>query len=89
MVRIRLRRMGGKKQPSYRLVVTDIRNARNGAFLEIIGNYDPRTNPETVVIQEEKALDWLKKGAQPTATVARLLKKTGVMAKFKPVEEKA
>ncbi|MDD5126652.1 MAG: 30S ribosomal protein S16 [Dehalococcoidales bacterium] len=89
MVRIRLRRMGGKKQPSYRLVVTDIRTPRNGAFVDVIGNYNPRTNPETVVIEEEKALHWLKQGAQPTATVARLLNKTGIMAKFKPVKEKA
>jgi small subunit ribosomal protein S16 len=81
--------MGGKKQPSYRLVVADIRTPRDGAFLDIIGHYDPRTNPETVVVQEEKALHWLKQGAQPSTTVARLLTKTGIMAKFKPVEEKA
>jgi small subunit ribosomal protein S16 len=81
--------MGANKQPSYRVVVTESRNARNGAFLKIIGHYDPRTEPETVSINETEAIKWLKDGAQPTATVARLLKKTGIMEKFKPSKEKA
>jgi len=89
MVKIRLRRMGATKQPSYRVVVTDSRNARNGAFLSILGHYDPRTQPETVSINEAEALKWLKDGAQPSATVARLLTKTGIMEKFKPSKEKA
>jgi small subunit ribosomal protein S16 len=89
MVKIRLRRMGANKQPTYRVVVTDSRNARNGAFLSILGHYNPRTEPETVSINEAEALKWLKDGAQPTATVARLLKKTGIMEKFKPSKEKA
>ena len=89
MVKIRLRRMGATKQPSYRLVVADSRTARNGAFISIIGHYDPRTEPETVVIHEEEALKWLKDGAQPTATAARLLTKAGIMEKFKAVKEKA
>ena len=89
MVKIRLKKNGANKQPSYRVVVTESRNPRDGAFLSIIGHYDPRTEPETVSINEAEALKWLKEGAQPTATVARLLKKTGIMEKFKPSEEKA
>ncbi|OGO07320.1 MAG: 30S ribosomal protein S16 [Chloroflexi bacterium RBG_13_57_8] len=88
MLRIRLRRMGARKHPSYRLVVADMRSPRDGAFVEIIGNYDPMTNPETVVIKEERALYWLKKGAQPSDTTARLLGKAGILEKFKPVKEK-
>lgn len=79
MVKIRLRRVGARKQPSYRVVVTDSRTPRNGAFIEIIGNYNPRTSPETVVIKEEKARLWLSRGAQPTDTVARLLAKAGII----------
>ncbi len=89
MVKIRLRRVGAKKRPSYRLVVADVRSPRDGAFISIIGHYDPLTDPETIVIDEEKALKWLKQGAQPTATAARLLSKTGIMEKFKPIKEKA
>lgn len=87
MLKIRLRRVGAKKQPSYRLVAADARSPRNGAFVEIIGHYNPLTEPETIVIQEERALHWLKQGAQPTATAARLLTKAGIMGKFKPVKE--
>ena len=88
MLRIRLRRTGARKHPSYRVVVADSRLARDGAFVEIIGNYDPMTNPETVVIKEERALYWLKQGAQPSETTARLLGKAGILEKFKPVKEK-
>jgi len=88
MVKIRLRRVGAKKKPSYRLVVADSRAPRDGAFINIIGHYNPLTNPETVVIDEEKALHWLKQGAQPTATAARLLSKLGIMEKFKAPKEK-
>lgn len=88
MVKIRLRRVGSKKKPSYRLVVADARAPRDGAFINIIGYYNPLTAPETVVIDEEKALNWLRQGAQPTATAARLLSKVGVMEKFKPIKEK-
>ena len=70
-------------QPSYRVVVTDSHAPRDGAFIEIIGHFNPRTNPETVVINEERALDWLNKGAQPTVTAGRLLTKAGIMDKFK------
>lgn len=69
------------------MVVADSRAPRDGAFINIIGHYDPLTDPETVVIDEEKALYWLRQGAQPTATAARLLKKTGIMEKFKTVKE--
>ena len=88
MLKIRLRRIGAKKKPSYRVVVADIRAPRNGAFVDIIGHYDPMTEPETIVIQEEKALHWLAQGAQPTDTTARLLGKAGILEKFKPVKEK-
>jgi small subunit ribosomal protein S16 len=87
MVKIRLRRVGTRKQPSYRLVVVDSRTPRNGAFISIIGHYNPLTDPETVVIEEEEALKWLRQGAQPTATAARLLSKVGVLEKFKTVKE--
>ena len=88
MVKIRLRRVGSRKKPSYRLVVADVRAPRDGAFISIIGYYNPLTDPETVVIDEEKALDWLRQGAQPTATATRLLSKAGVLEKFKPIKEK-
>ena len=89
MLKIRLRRVGAKKKPSYRLVVADIRAPRDGAFIEIIGHYDPLTDPETIVVKEDKALHWLQQGAQPTNTTARLLKKAGVLEKFKTVKEKS
>jgi len=88
MVKIRLRRVGAPKKPSYRLVVADTRSPRDGAFISIIGHYNPLTNPETVVVNEEETLKWLSQGAQPTATVARLLTKAGVMDKFKATKEK-
>lgn len=79
MVKIRLRRTGAKKQPSYRLVVADSRAPRDGAFIAVIGHYNPLTDPETIVIDQEKALGWLKQGAQPTDTAARLLAKAGII----------
>jgi len=88
MVKIRLRRVGTKKKPSYRLVVADSRAPRDGAYINVIGHFNPLTEPETIVIDEEKALDWLRQGAQPTDTVARLLSKVGIMDKFKKVKEK-
>jgi len=88
MVKIRLRRTGAKKKPSYRVVVADSRAPRDGAFLNIIGHYNPLTDPETIVIDEEKALTWLRQGAQPTATAARLLSKVGIMEKFNKIKEK-
>jgi small subunit ribosomal protein S16 len=88
MVKIKLRRVGATKQPSYRIVVADSRNARDGAFVDIIGHYNPRTQPEDLVIQEDKAINWLKKGAQPTDTAARLLTKAGIIEKFNASKEK-
>ena len=88
MVKIRLRRVGAKKKPSYRLVVVDSRAPRDGKFISVIGHYHPLDDPETVVINEEKALKWLGQGAQPTDTVARLLSKLGIMEKFKTGKEK-
>ena len=82
MVKIRLRRVGAKSKPSYRVVVADARAPRGGAYIEKIGHYNPLTNPETVVIDEEKALKWLRCGAQPTEAVARLLSRLGIMEKF-------
>lgn len=82
MVKIRLRRVGKKKQPSYRIIVADSRAPRDGRFIEVIGFYNPRTEPETVQIKEERALHWLNVGAQPTQAVARLLEKQGTMARL-------
>lgn len=78
-VRIRLKRMGAKKRPYYRIVVADSRSARDGRIIETIGRYDPLTNPSTVTVDGEKALDWLKKGAQPSDTARRLLVEAGVL----------
>lgn len=83
MVKIRLRRVGAKKKPSYRLVVADARAPRGGAFIEVIGHYNPLTNPETIVIDTEKAQSWLKQGAQPTAIATKLLVKAGITQKPK------
>ena len=81
LLKIRLRRTGAPKKPSYRLVVAQSESPRDGKFLDIIGHFDPLTDPETVVIDAEKAKSWLGKGAQPTDTVARLLTKAGVLEK--------
>jgi small subunit ribosomal protein S16 len=81
LLRIRLSRVGKKKQPSYRIVVADSRSPRDGAFLKIIGHYNPLTNPATLAIQKEEAVRWLKQGAQPSETAAKLLTRAGVMEK--------
>ncbi len=83
MVKIRLTRVGRKKKPSYRVVVADVQSPRDGSFIEIIGHYDPLTDPPTVVVDEEKALKWLRQGAQPTEPVARLLDKLGILERLK------
>lgn len=80
MVRIRLRRVGAKKQPSYRIVVADKDAPRDGRFIENIGYFNPRTEPETVEMDTDRALYWLSVGAQPSEAVARLLKSKGVYA---------
>ena len=79
MMKIRLRRMGAKKQPTYRFVVADSRSPRDGKFIEILGHYNPRTEPKTVEVNAEKAQEWIKKGAQPTETVRRLFAEKGIM----------
>ena len=79
MVKIRLRRMGAKKAPYYRIVVADARSPRDGRCIEEIGTYNPLTNPATVTVDVEKAQTWIKNGAQPTDTVRNLLKNAGVL----------
>jgi small subunit ribosomal protein S16 len=81
-VKIRLKRMGAKKRPFYRLVVADSRAARDGAFIDSLGYYNPIADPVELKIDEEKALEWLQKGAQPSDTARSLLKQTGVMEKL-------
>lgn len=78
-VKIRLRRLGAKKAPFYRIVVADSRYPRDGRFIEEIGSYNPMTNPATVVVDAEKAKKWIANGAQPTETVRELLKKNEVL----------
>jgi len=84
MVKIRLRRVGAKNRPIYRIVVADSRSPRDGAFIEVIGHYNPLTDPETFTVDMERAQKWLKQGAQPTQTVARLLSKSGTIEGQKP-----
>ena len=79
MLKIRLRRMGAKKAPFYRIVVADSRAPRNGAFVEEIGHYNPITEPVELKVDVEKAKNWMKNGAQPTDTVRALLKKAGAI----------
>jgi small subunit ribosomal protein S16 len=81
-VKIRLARGGAKKRPFYQVVVADERSPRDGRFIENLGQYDPKQNPPLVNIKEELAIEWLKKGAQPTATVRTLLRDKGIWAKF-------
>ena len=78
MVKMRLKRIGMKKAPYYRIIVADARSPRNGRFIEEVGSYDPNTEPATVKFNEETAKKWLANGAQPTETVARLLKAAGI-----------
>ena len=82
-VKIRLSRQGKKKAPFYRLVVADSRSPRDGKFIELIGTYNPMTEPAAVTINEERALYWLKEGALPSDTARGLLKKQGIWDKFK------
>jgi small subunit ribosomal protein S16 len=80
LLKIRLRRTGAKKQPAYRLVVAESTAPRDGTFLENLGHYNPLTNPTTFEVKEDRVREWLKRGAQPTDRVARLLTKRGIMA---------
>jgi small subunit ribosomal protein S16 len=86
-VKIRLKRMGKKKTPSYRVVVADARSPRDGRIIENIGWYNPLVEPSAIQIDAEKALGWLKNGAQPTDSVAQLMKRTGILDRFE--QEKA
>ncbi|WP_057828936.1 30S ribosomal protein S16 [Liquorilactobacillus cacaonum] len=81
-VKIRLKRMGSKKRPFYRIVVADSRSPRDGRFIETVGTYNPLTEPESVTLKEENILNWLGNGAQPSDTVRNILSKNGVMKKF-------
>jgi small subunit ribosomal protein S16 len=81
-VKIRLKRMGAKKSPFYRVVVADARSPRDGRFIEALGHYDSTTEPAIIKIDEEKALAWLQKGAQPTDTVKDLFSKAGILKKW-------
>lgn len=82
-VKIRLKRMGKKRQPVYRVVVSDSRKARSGDYIEAIGFYDPRQEPSVVEIENDRAIDWLGKGAQPTDAARKLLEISGAMTQFK------
>jgi len=77
-VKLRLTRVGSKKNPVYRIVAADSRSPRDGRFIEIVGRYNPQTDPSTIELDEQKVRDWLAKGAQPSSTVQRLLKVKGV-----------
>jgi small subunit ribosomal protein S16 len=88
-VRIRLKRVGKKKAPSYRVVVADSRSPRDGRIIENIGWYNPLVEPSAIKIDEEKALNWLKVGAQPSESVTLLLKRTGIMDRFEQMESSA
>lgn len=82
-VKIRLTRMGSKGKPFYRIVAADTDFPRDGRFLEILGNYDPKKNPAEIIVKEDRVRDWLAKGAKPTLTVANLLKTKGIQAAVK------
>jgi small subunit ribosomal protein S16 len=78
VLRIRLRRVGAKKKPQYRIVVAEARTPRDGAAVDVVGHYNPRTEPATVQIDEAKAREWLRRGASPSERVARLFSKAGI-----------
>ncbi len=86
MIKIRLRRVGAKKQPYYRVVVADSRSPRDGRFIEIVGNYDPRQDPPAFTLKEDRAIYWLQQGAQPTEAVGRMLDKLGMPQKLERIK---
>lgn len=88
-VKLRLMRMGKKKQPTYRVVAADARSPRDGRFIEIVGTYEPRREPSVIRIDNEKAVKWLRSGAQPTETVQKLLKTSGAWDWFTTGQEPA
>ena len=81
-VKLRLKRMGAKKRPCYRIVAADSRSPRDGSFIEVVGTYNPISEPAEIKVNEELAIKWLKNGAQPTDTVRNLLSKQGIMKKY-------
>lgn len=87
-VKLRLQRLGKKKQPFYRIVAADSRSPRDGKFIEVVGTYNPRLNPPEVVIKDDKAIKWLKNGAQPTDTVRSLLRREGILLKYHLMRKK-
>jgi small subunit ribosomal protein S16 len=82
MVRIRLRRVGAKKQPSYRIVAAEKESPRDGRFIEILGHYNPRTEPATIQMKEDRIYDWISKGAQPSDSVTQLFRTTGLLERY-------
>jgi small subunit ribosomal protein S16 len=82
MVRIRLRRTGSAHQPSYRIIVADREAPRDGRFLENLGHYNPRTQPSTVVVKEDRVYDWMSRGAQPSDSVAQIFKSIGLTTRY-------
>ena len=88
-VRIRLARHGAKKRPFYRIVAADSQSPRDGRFLEVLGTYNPLTDPATISLKEDRVLEWLSNGAQPSDTVRSLLRKTGLLAKANAAGEQA
>lgn len=89
MVKLRLRRIGRKKLPLYKIVAADSRSPRDGRFIEAVGNYDPKHNPPTIDVKEERVLHWLKSGAKPTDTVKNLLSSKGIMLKHHLIKKGA
>ena len=86
-VKIRLKRMGAKKAPFYRIIVADSRSPRDGRFIENLGTYNPLKDPAEITVKEEETLDWLSKGAEPTDTVRHILSKAGIMEKFHNIRQ--
>lgn len=87
-VRLRLMRMGKKKQPTYRIVAADSRSPRDGRFIEVVGTYDPRREPSALTVDNDKAVDWLRKGAQPSERVQKLLQISGAWEQFESAKAK-
>ena len=87
-VKLRLKRMGSKQKPFYRIVAADSRSPRDGRFIETVGTYDPIKGADKVTVDEEKALNWLKNGAEPTDTVKNILSNVGIMKKYHDLKNK-
>ena len=87
-VKLRLKRMGSKQKPFYRIVAADSRCPRDGRFIETVGTYNPVKNPAVITVDEEKAIKWLNNGAQPTDTVRNILSKNGIMTKYAESKKK-